>query len=92
VGWIALATVVAVAVAAVASSLCGATSACTRWPRRSLASTLGLRGRHGLRLLRLTLLIWAIEAGVWMAVGAPRASAWTRSRAATSSRWPASSR
>jgi glycosyltransferase 2 family protein len=35
------------------------------------SSTLGLRrAHHGLLLLGLTLLIWAIEAGVWMAVGA----------------------
>ena len=34
-------------------------------------ATLGLRkAHHGLRLLGLTLLIWAIEAGVWMSVGA----------------------
>jgi glycosyltransferase 2 family protein len=35
-----------------------------------LSSTLQLRGRHGLRLLAATLLIWSIEAGVWMSVGA----------------------
>ena len=35
------------------------------------SATLGLRrAHHGLRLLGMTLLIWAIEAGVWMAVGA----------------------
>ena len=34
-----------------------------------LASTLRLRGRHGLVLLAATFLIWAIEAGVWMSVG-----------------------
>jgi hypothetical protein len=39
---------------------------------RPLASaTLGLRrGHHGAILLAMTLLIWAIEAGVWMSVGA----------------------
>ncbi len=35
-----------------------------------LASTLQLRGRHGIRLLAATLLIWGLEAGVWMSVGA----------------------
>ena len=35
-----------------------------------LSSTLQLRGRHGLRLLAATLLIWAIEAAVWMSAGA----------------------
>ena len=35
------------------------------------SATLGLRrAHHGLRLLGLTLLIWAIETGVWMATGA----------------------
>ena len=35
-----------------------------------LSSTLQLRGRHGIRLLAATLLIWGLEAGVWMSVGA----------------------
>jgi uncharacterized membrane protein YbhN (UPF0104 family) len=35
-----------------------------------LSSTLQLRGRHGLRLLSATLLVWALEAGVWMSAGA----------------------
>ena len=35
------------------------------------SATLGLRrAHHGLRLLGLTLVIWAIEAAVWMASGA----------------------
>jgi uncharacterized membrane protein YbhN (UPF0104 family) len=35
------------------------------------SSTLGLRrAHHGLLLLGMTIVIWAIEAGVWMAVGA----------------------
>jgi uncharacterized membrane protein YbhN (UPF0104 family) len=35
------------------------------------SATLGLRrAHHGLRLLGLTFVIWAIEAGVWMSVGA----------------------
>jgi uncharacterized membrane protein YbhN (UPF0104 family) len=35
-----------------------------------LSSTLQLRGRHGLTLLAMTVVIWAIEAGVWMSAGA----------------------
>ncbi len=35
-----------------------------------LSSTLNLRGRHGLVLLAITVVIWAIETGVWMSVGA----------------------
>jgi uncharacterized membrane protein YbhN (UPF0104 family) len=35
------------------------------------SATLGLRrAHHGLRLLAMTMLIWAIEAGVWMATAA----------------------
>jgi uncharacterized membrane protein YbhN (UPF0104 family) len=35
------------------------------------SATMGLRkAHHGLRLLALTLLIWAIETGVWMSTGA----------------------
>ena len=35
------------------------------------SATLGLRrAHHGLRLLGLTMVIWAIEAGVWMSTGA----------------------
>jgi uncharacterized membrane protein YbhN (UPF0104 family) len=35
------------------------------------SATLGLRrAHHGMLLLALTLLIWAIEAGVWMSAGA----------------------
>ena len=35
-----------------------------------LASTLQLRGRHGLALLGVTVVIWALEAGVWMSTAA----------------------
>jgi uncharacterized membrane protein YbhN (UPF0104 family) len=68
-------------VAAVAVAAAVAVLAAWRLARRSprlhafaapLASaTLGLRrAHHGLRLLALTLVIWAIETGVWMAVAA----------------------
>jgi uncharacterized membrane protein YbhN (UPF0104 family) len=41
------------------------------YARQLASSTLGLRrAHHGLLLLAMTLLIWAIEAGVWMSVGA----------------------
>ncbi len=41
------------------------------YARQLASSTLGLRrAHHGLLLLAMTLTIWAIEAGVWMAVGA----------------------
>jgi uncharacterized membrane protein YbhN (UPF0104 family) len=35
-----------------------------------LSSTFNLRGGHGLAMLGLTILIWVVEAAVWMAVGA----------------------
>ena len=35
-----------------------------------LSSTLQLRGAHGARLLAVTFVIWALEAGVWMSTGA----------------------
>jgi uncharacterized membrane protein YbhN (UPF0104 family) len=35
-----------------------------------LSSTLGLRSRRGLILVAVTVVIWGLEAGVWMAVGA----------------------
>ena len=53
------------------SCWCAATSACTGFVAPIASATLGLRrAHHGLRLLAMTLVIWAIEAGVWMAVGA----------------------
>jgi hypothetical protein len=68
-------------VAAVAAGLAIAALAAWRLVRRSprllafaaplMSATLGLRrAHHGLRLLGLTLVIWAIETGVWMAVAA----------------------
>jgi uncharacterized membrane protein YbhN (UPF0104 family) len=35
-----------------------------------LSSTLALRGRHGLWLLTITVVVWLIEGAVWMSVGA----------------------
>lgn len=40
-----------------------------RFARPMVSSTLKLRGRHGAELLAMTVLIWMIEAAVWMAVG-----------------------
>jgi len=68
--WILLATA-AVAVAAVAAvMLVRRSERLHRFAAPILSSTLQLRGRHGLRLLAATLLIWALEAGVWMSTGA----------------------
>jgi uncharacterized membrane protein YbhN (UPF0104 family) len=69
VGWIALATAVGVGGAAVAVVLVRRHDRLHRLVGPVLSSTLRLRGRHGLSLLAATFLIWAIEAGVWMAVG-----------------------
>jgi glycosyltransferase 2 family protein len=38
--------------------------------RPMLASTVGLRGRHGAVMLGMTAVIWLLEGGVWSAVGA----------------------
>ena len=69
VGWIALATVVAVVVATVGVVLVRRNERLHAMAGPILASTLRLRGRHGRVLLAATFLIWAIEAGVWMSVG-----------------------
>jgi len=69
VGWIALATAVALTIAAVAVVLVRRNERLHRAAGPILSSTLRLRGRHGLALFAATFLIWCIEAGVWMAVG-----------------------
>jgi hypothetical protein len=66
------------AAAAVGLALAGAAYLAVRRNERIMgfvapiaSATLGLRrARHGLRLLAMTMLIWSIEAGVWMASGA----------------------
>jgi hypothetical protein len=68
--WIALATAVAAAVAALAVVLVRRNERLHAIAAPILASTLRLRGHHGGRLLLLTLVIWALEAGVWMSAGA----------------------
>jgi glycosyltransferase 2 family protein len=68
--WVALATVVALAVGVTAVMLLRRNERLHRLTAPVLSSTLQLRGRHGARLLAATLLIWGLEAGVWMSVGA----------------------
>ena len=67
--WIALATAAALAIAAAGVVLVRRNERLHRMTGPILASTLRLRGRHGLGLLAATFLIWGIEAGVWMTVG-----------------------
>ena len=58
-----------------------------------LSATLGLRrAHHGLLLLGMTLVIWGIEAASGCPPAPPSASAWTRSKGSTSSRWRPCSR
>jgi glycosyltransferase 2 family protein len=67
--WVALATVLALAVGVTAVMLLRRNERLHRLTAPVLSSTLQLRGRHGARLLAATLLIWGLEAGVWMSVG-----------------------
>jgi glycosyltransferase 2 family protein len=68
---IALATLGLAAAAAVAWVLVRRNERIVGFLAPIASSTLGLRrAHHGLLLLGLTLVIWAIEAGVWMSVGA----------------------
>jgi glycosyltransferase 2 family protein len=69
VGWIALATGVAVAAAALGVFLVRRNERLHRALEPVLSAPLGLRGRHGLILFAATFLIWGIEAAVWMLVG-----------------------
>jgi glycosyltransferase 2 family protein len=68
--WIALGTVTVAIGATVAVVLVRRNERLHLLAAPILSSTLQLRGRHGLTLLACTLLIWALEAGVWMSVGA----------------------
>jgi glycosyltransferase 2 family protein len=68
--WILLATAAVIAVAVAAATLVRRNQKLHDFVAPILSSTLQLRGRHGLRLLAATLVIWALEAGVWMSVGA----------------------
>jgi uncharacterized membrane protein YbhN (UPF0104 family) len=68
--WILLATAGVAAAAVAAVLLVRRNERLHRFAAPILSSTLQLRGRHGLRLLAATLVIWALEAGVWMSAGA----------------------
>ena len=69
-GWILLATAV-VGIAAVLTVLViRRNERLSAYIAPILSSTLQLRGRHGLMLLGMTVVIWALEAGVWMSTGA----------------------
>jgi glycosyltransferase 2 family protein len=68
--WILLATAAVAAAGVAAVLLVRRNERLHRFSAPILSSTLQLRGRHGLRLLAATFLIWAIEAGVWMSTGA----------------------
>jgi uncharacterized membrane protein YbhN (UPF0104 family) len=75
--WILLATAVVIAAAVAAVLLVRRNERLHRFAAPILSSTLQLRGRHGLRLLAATLVIWALEAGVWMSTGAAAGFAMT---------------
>jgi uncharacterized membrane protein YbhN (UPF0104 family) len=68
--WILLATAAVAIAGAAAVVVVRRSDRLHRFAAPILSSTLQLRGRHGLRLLAATLLIWALEAGVWMSTGA----------------------
>jgi len=67
--WIALAATVLAGGGGAAVVLVRRNERLRRFAAPVLSSTLQLRGRHGLTLLAATILIWALEAGVWMSVG-----------------------
>ena len=70
VAWVVLATAAVIAGCVIAVLLVRRNERLHELTAPVLSSTLQLRGRHGLRLLAATLLIWGLEAGVWMSVGA----------------------
>ena len=68
--WILLATTVVAGLAVTAVVLVRRNHRLREFADPILSSTLQLRGGHGVTLLAITLGIWALEAGVWMSVGA----------------------
>jgi uncharacterized membrane protein YbhN (UPF0104 family) len=68
--WLALATAAVVAVAVAGVLLVRRHERLHRLVAPVLSSTLQLRVRHGLVLLGATVVVWALEAGVWMSAGA----------------------
>jgi glycosyltransferase 2 family protein len=69
-GWIVLATFGFAALGATAVVLISRNERMHSFAAPILSSTLQLRGRHGLTMLGVTFVIWALEAGVWMSTGA----------------------
>ena len=69
-GWIVLATAVVAAAGVIAVVVIRRNARLHAVAAPILSSTLQLRGRHGLTLLGMTVVIWAIEAAVWMSTGA----------------------
>ncbi len=69
-GWIVLVTAALAVAGAVGVVLVRRNERLHRIAAPILSSTLQLRGRHGLTLLGVTLVVWALEAGVWMSTGA----------------------
>ena len=69
-GWILLATALFAAVGAISVLVIRRNERMHAFMAPILSSTLQLRGRHGLTLLAVTFVIWALEAGVWMSAGA----------------------
>ncbi len=70
VGWILLATLLFGAAAAGAVLIIRRNERMHEFMAPILSSTLQLRSRHGIVLLGVTFVIWALEAGVWMSAGA----------------------
>ena len=70
VGWIVLATAGVAAAGLVGVVLIRRNERLHATAAPILSSTLQLRGRHGLTLLGITVVIWGLEAGVWMSTGA----------------------
>jgi glycosyltransferase 2 family protein len=69
-GWILLDTALLAAAAVTAVQIIRRNERMHEFMAPILSSTLQLRGRHGLTLLGITFVIWALEAGVWMSTGA----------------------
>lgn len=67
---IGIVTVALIALAAVAVVILRRNERLHGFVAPMLSSTLALRGRHGAWLIAMTVVVWLIEGGVWMSVGA----------------------
>lgn len=67
---IGIVTVALIALAAVAIAVLRRNERLHGFVAPMLSSTLALRGRHGAWLVAMTVVVWLIEGGVWMSVGA----------------------